>query len=180
MRVRQEELKDTFQKEEFELEERVVEIRRTTKVVAGGKNLHFRVLAVVGDKNGKVGIRIGSAREVPESIRKAIAEAKKNMVQVSIVKGTIPHEVMVKFCSAKIMLKPAAPGTGIVASNAVRAVVELAGVKNILTKNLGSTAPVNVIKATFEGLKSLRSPSQIASKRDLTLREVFHGAGNKG
>lgn len=173
--MRQNEKIEEVSKDENEIEERVVEIRRTAKVVAGGKNLHFRVIAVVGDKKGKVGIGIGSAREVPESIRKAISEAKKNMVQVSVVKGTIPHEVMVKFCSARVLLKPAAPGTGIVASNAVRAVVELAGVKNILTKNLGSTAPVNVIKATFEGMKSLQSPAQIAQKRDLSFSEVIHG-----
>jgi len=162
---------------ETELEERVVEIRRTTKVVAGGKNLHFRVVAVVGDKNGHVGIGIGTAREVPESIKKALSEARKNVVEVPISKGTIPHEVLQKFSSAKVLLKPASPGTGIVASNAVRAVVELAGVSNILTKNLGSNSPVNVIKATFEGLKSLESPAFVAKKRDLKVAEVFFGKG---
>ncbi len=162
-------------KETEELEERVVEIRRTTKVVAGGKNLHFRAIAVVGDKKGKVGIGIGNAREVPESIRKAIAEAKKNMVSVRIARGTIPHEITQKFGSAKVMLKPATPGTGIVASNSVRAVVELAGVQNILTKNLGSNSPVNVVKATFEGLKRIQSPESLAKKRDVTVGEVFQG-----
>jgi len=161
--------------EETLLEEKIVEIRRTTKVVAGGKNLHFRTVAVVGDKNGSVGIGIGSATEVPDSIKKAIAEAKRNMKKVSIVKGTIPHEIISKFGASRVLLKPAAPGAGIVASNAVRAVVELAGISNILTKNLGSTTPVNVIKATFQGLLSLESPTAISKKRDVTVSEVFNG-----
>lgn len=164
-----------FTKELGELEEKVVEIRRTTKVVAGGKNLHFRVVAVVGDKNGHVGIGIGNAREVPESIRKAISDAKRNVVEIPIQKGTIPHEVEVKFGAARVLMRPAAPGTGIVASNAVRAVVELAGIHNILTKSLGSNAAVNVIKSTFEGLKTLQSPAMVADKRNLKVSEVFYG-----
>jgi len=161
--------------DQVELEERVVDITRTTKVVGGGKNLHFRCVAVVGDRNGTVGIGIGSALEVPDAIRKAIADAKKNLITVPIVKGTIPHEIQSRWTSAEILMKPAAPGAGVVASDSVRAVVELAGVHNILTKNLGSRTPLNVVRATFKGLKELESPADIAAKRDLKVREVFNG-----
>jgi small subunit ribosomal protein S5 len=145
--------------DQVELEERVVDITRTTKVVGGGKNLHFRCVAVVGDRNGTVGIGIGSALEVPDAIRKAIADAKKNTITVPIIKGTIPHEIQSRWTSAEILMKPAAPGAGVVASDSVRAVVELAGVHNILTKNLGSRTPLNVVRATFKGLKELESPA---------------------
>ncbi|MEA1884166.1 MAG: 30S ribosomal protein S5 [Thermotogota bacterium] len=161
--------------DQVELEERVVDITRTTKVVGGGKNLHFRCVAVVGDRNGTVGIGIGSALEVPDAIRKAISVAKKNLITVPIVKGTIPHEVQSRWTSAEILMKPAAPGAGVVASDSVRAVVELAGVHNILTKNLGSRTPLNVVRATFKGLKELESPADIAAKRDIKVREVFYG-----
>jgi len=165
--------------DQVELEERVVDITRTTKVVGGGKNLHFRCVAVVGDRNGTVGIGIGSALEVPDAIRKAISDAKKNTIMVPIVKGTIPHEIQSRWTSAEILMKPAAPGAGVVASDSVRAVVELAGVHNILTKNLGSRTPLNVVRATFKGLKELESPADIAAKRDLKVSEVFNGA-NRG
>lgn len=163
-----------------EFEERIVEIRRVTKVVKGGKNLHFRALAVVGDRNGRVGVGVGNAREVPEAIRKAIMDAKKNVVQVPIINGTIPHDVLARHDASKIILKPATPGTGIIASGSVRAVVELAGIQNILTKNLGSTTAVNVVKATFNGLKELKSPQKIARLRDVSVKEVFRGATKEG
>ncbi|MFP4460688.1 MAG: 30S ribosomal protein S5 [Thermotogota bacterium] len=165
--------------DQVELEERVVDITRTTKVVGGGKNLHFRCVAVVGDRNGTVGIGVGSALEVPDAIRKAISDAKKNLITVPIVKGTIPHAIQTRWTSAEILMKPAAPGAGVVASDSVRAVVELAGVHNILTKNLGSRTPLNVVRATFKGLKELESPAAIATKRDLKVSEVFKGA-NRG
>ena len=160
-----------------EFEERVVEIRRVTKVVKGGKNLHFRALVVVGNRNGKVGIGVGNAREVPEAIRKAIMDARRNLIDVPIINGTIPHDVIARHDATKIIMKPASPGTGIIASGSVRAVVELAGIQNILTKNLGSTNPVNVLRAVYNGLKSLKSPEYIASLRDISVKEVFHGVG---
>jgi small subunit ribosomal protein S5 len=122
-----------------EFEERIIEIRRVTKVTTGGKNISFRVVAVVGNRNGKVGVGSGNAREVPQAIRKAIQDAKKNVIEVPIKNGTIPHEVFGRQDASKVLLKPAGPGTGIIASAAVRAVVELAGVHNILSKALGST-----------------------------------------
>jgi small subunit ribosomal protein S5 len=167
--------KNNVKGDQPELEERVVDITRTTKVVGGGKNLHFRCVAVVGDRNGTVGIGIGSALEVPDAIRKAISDAKRNLISVPIIKGTIPHEVQARWTSAEILMKPAAPGTGVVASDSVRAVVELAGVHNILTKNLGSRTPLNVVRATYKGLKELESPTDIAAKRDITIQQVFNG-----
>lgn len=160
-----------------EFEERVVEIRRVTKVVKGGKNLHFRALVVVGNRNGKVGIGVGNAREVPEAIRKAIMDARRNLIDVPIINGTIPHDIIARHDATKIIMKPASPGTGIIASGSVRAVVELAGIQNILTKNLGSTNPVNVLRAVYNGLKSLKSPADIANLRDINVKEVFHGVG---
>ncbi len=166
---------DSRNNDKYEMEERVVDITRTTKVVGGGKNLHFRCVAVVGDRNGKVGIGVGSAQEVPDSIRKAIFAAKKNVIEVPVSKGTIPHEITAKWTSAKVLMKPAAPGTGVVASDSVRAVVELAGVHNILTKNLGSLTAINIVKATFQGLKDLESPAKIAEKRNVKVQDVFNG-----
>ncbi|HHF08166.1 MAG: 30S ribosomal protein S5 [Thermotogae bacterium] len=166
--------------EEKEFEERIVEIKRVTKVVAGGKNLSFRVTAVVGNKNGKVGLGIGSAREVPTAIRKALINAKKNVVEVPVIKDTIPHEVVGHQDASEVMLKPAGPGTGIIASAGVRAVVELAGVKNILTKALGSTNIVNLARATLNGLLELKSPKEYAKLRDISVKEVFNGVSEEG
>jgi small subunit ribosomal protein S5 len=171
--------KRNVKSEQPEFEERVVDITRTTKVVGGGKNLHFRCVAVVGNRNGTVGIGIGSALEVPDAIKKAISDAKRNLITIPIVKGTIPHAIQSRWTSAEIIMKPAAPGTGIVASASVRAVVELAGVHNILTKNLGSRTPLNVVRATYKGLMELESPADIAAKRDITIQEVFKGV-NRG
>ncbi len=167
------------QVEDNEFEERIIEISRVTKVVAGGKNLSFRVVAIVGNREGKVGLGIGSAREVPTAIRKAVLEAKKNIVEVSIRNETVPHETVGKQDSARIMLKPAGPGTGIIANSPVRAVVELAGVKNILTKSLGSSNTLNMARAALNGLVSLRAPQEFAKLRDISLKAVFHGLGEE-
>jgi small subunit ribosomal protein S5 len=163
-----------------EFEERIIEIRRVTKVTTGGKNISFRVVAVVGNRNGKVGVGSGNAREVPQAIRKAIQDAKKNVIEVPIKNGTIPHEVFGRQDASKVLLKPAGPGTGIIASAAVRAVVELAGVHNILSKALGSTTAINLSKATLNGLKELKSPKEYAELRDLSVAKVFQGTHKEG
>ena len=168
-------------KEEFEnFEEKVIEIRRTTKVTKGGKNLSFRVVVVVGNRNGKVGLGVGKAREVPDAIRKAIVNAKKNLISVPVINGTIPHEVIGRQDAAKVLLKPAAPGTGIIAGGTVRAVVELAGIQNILTKALGSTNPLTLARATINGLSELLSPEKVAQLRDITVEEVYKGVKREG
>jgi small subunit ribosomal protein S5 len=155
-----------IQYEEFE--EKIIEIRRTSKVTKGGKNLSFRVVAIVGNKNGKVGLGIGKAREVPEAIRKAISAAKRNIIEVPVINGTIPHEIIGRQDASKVLLRPAAGGT-------VRAVVELAGIQNILTKSLGSTNPLNLALATMNGLKNLLDPRKVAKLRDISVEEVFKG-----
>ncbi|MCD6448961.1 MAG: 30S ribosomal protein S5 [Thermotogaceae bacterium] len=163
-------------REEYEnFEERVIEIRRTTKVTKGGKNLSFRAVVVVGNRNGKVGLGIGKAREVPDAIRKAITDAKKKLINVPLINGTIPHEVIGRQDASKVLLKPAAPGTGIIAGGTVRAVVELAGIQNILTKALGSTNALNLARATMNGLKDLMDPKKVAELRDVTVKEVYKG-----
>jgi len=153
--------------------ERVVEIRRVAKVVKGGKNLRFRALVVVGDEQGTVGVGIAKAAEVPDAIRKATRRAKKNAVKVAISKGTIPHEVVGKLGASKILLKPAAPGTGVIAGGAARAVLELAGIKNVLAKSLGSTTAINLAQATLNALKSLRSLPEVAKARGKRINEVI-------
>jgi len=163
-----------------EFEERIVEIRRTTKVTKGGKNLSFRVLAVVGNRNGKVGVGIGKAREVPDAIRKALSAARRNVFVVPIYNGTIPHEIVGRQDAAKVLLKPAAPGTGIISNGTVRAVVELAGIHNILTKSSGSTNPVALAQATVNGLKGLLSLEKVAELRDITPQEVINGVKKEG
>ena len=144
-----------LKKEVEEFEERVIEITRTAKVTKGGKTLGFRVLAAVGNRNGKVGIGIGKAREVPEAIRKAIADAKASIIEVPLYKHTIPHEVYGVQDASKVLLKPAAPGTGVIAGGAVRAVLEAVGVHDVLSKSQGSSNPHNVVKATFDALPFL-------------------------
>lgn len=161
-------------------EERIIEIRRTTKVTKGGKNLSFRVLAVVGNRDGKVGIGVGKAREVPDAIRKALVSARRNMIEVPVVKGTIPHEVVGKQDAAKILMKPAAPGTGIIANGTVRAILELAGIQNVLTKAMGSTNPVVMAQATINGIKNLYPIEKIAALRDITPAQVVRGVKKEG
>ncbi|WP_448374983.1 30S ribosomal protein S5 [Fervidobacterium sp.] len=161
-------------------EERIIEIRRTTKVTKGGKNLSFRVLAVVGNRDGKVGVGVGKAREVPDAIRKALVSAKRNIIELPVVKGTIPHEVVGKQDSAEILMKPAAPGTGIIANGTVRAILELAGVQNVLTKAMGSTNPVVIAQATVNGIKNMYSIEKIAALRDITPAQVVRGVKKEG
>ena len=156
------------QEEKVEVEELsdiVVHINRVTKVVKGGKNLSFSALVVVGDKNGRVGFAMGKAKEVPIAIRKGIERAKKRMITVPLKENTIPYGVIGKFGSGRVLLRPAAPGTGIIAGGPVRAVMELAGIHNILTKSLGTNNPHNVIKATFDGLLQLKDTAQVVKLR---------------
>lgn len=157
---------------EFELEEKMVVLNRVSKTVKGGRIARFAALMVVGDRNGHVGFGIGKAAEVPEAIRKGIEDAKKNLIEVSMHGSTIPHEVIGEFGSGKVLIKPAAPGTGIIAGGGVRYVLELAGVKNVRAKCLRSNNPVNVVRATFEGLKALRTLDEIAAARNIARENV--------
>src|SRR5947207_3627926 len=158
---------------QLQLKDTVVSINRVTKVVKGGKNLSFSALVIVGDEGGHVGHGSGKAKEVPQAIRKAIEAAKKNMIKVPLTNNTIPHQVMGLFGAGRVLLKPAKEGTGIIAGGAVRAVMQAAGVSNILTKSIGTSNPHNVSKATFEGLISLRDPKEVARLREKTLEEIL-------
>ena len=158
-----------FDPNELDLQEKLVVVNRVSKTVKGGR---FAALMVVGDENGHVGYGLGKAAEVPEAIRKGIEDAKKNMIEVSLKDTTIPHEVLGQFGAGTVLLKPAAKGTGIIAGKTVRVVLELAGIKNIRSKCLRSNNPINVVKATFEGLKSLRTAEQVAKTRGISTEQL--------
>jgi small subunit ribosomal protein S5 len=161
------------QKEVKLYEERVVSIGRVTKVVKGGRRFSFSALVVVGDRKGKVGFGTGKAGEVPDAIKKAIEDAKKNIIQVPIKGTSIPHSVTGKYGAGKVFLRPAAEGTGVIAGGPVRAVIELSGIEDVLSKSLGSNTPINIVRATVEGLKSLRNVETVAKMRGLTPEEVL-------
>lgn len=156
-----------------EFSEKVVKIDRVAKVVKGGRRFSFNALTVVGDSKNRIGIGFGKANEVPDAIRKSIESAKKNLFKINIIGHTIPHEVVGKFKSARVYLKPSSPGTGIIAGESVRSVVEKAGVQDILTKSYGSGNPLNIVKATFEALKKLETPVIAAKKRGVPLKKLF-------
>jgi len=163
----------SFQQEETEFEDRVVHINRCAKVVKGGRRFSFAAIVVVGDRKGKVGVGLGKAGEVPEAIKKAGKQAKKNLIKVPLEGTTIPHEILGHFGASRVLMKPAPEGTGIIASSSVRAILEVAGVKNILTKSIRRDNPHNVVRATLEGLKELRTFGEIAQARGKTVAEIL-------
>ena len=162
-----------FEREQSEYTEKLVALNRVSKTVKGGRVMKFAALMVVGDEKGNVGYGTGKAAEVPEAIRKGIEDAKKNMVKVSVTGTTIPHEIIGEFGAGRVMLKPAAPGTGIIAGGPVRAVMEAAGIRDIRAKCLRSNNPQNVVAATFQGLKSLRTPAEVAKTRGKSVEEIL-------
>ncbi len=160
---------------EIDLKERVVAIKRVAKVVKGGRRFSFSAIVVVGNGEGVVGYGLGKANEVTDSITKGIDDAKKNLVKVPVFKGTVPHEAIGKFGGGFVLLKPAAPGTGVIAGGAMRAVLESAGITDVLAKSKGSSNPHNVVKATFDALANMRDPFTIAEQRGISLEKVFNG-----
>jgi small subunit ribosomal protein S5 len=160
---------------DLELTEKVVQINRVVKTTKGGRAFSFSALVVVGDGAGVVGHGLGKAKEVQEAITKGIDDAKKNLIRVPVMKGTIPHEQFAKEGAAKVLIRPAAPGTGVIAGGSMRAVLEAAGVHNVLSKSLGSANPHNVVKATYKALSMLREPIAVAKERNVNLKKVFNG-----
>ena len=158
-----------------DLKEKVVFINRVTKVVKGGRNFRFSALVVVGDENGHVGVGMGKSIEIPVAIRKGIEDAKKNLIKVPIRHGTIPHDQLSKDGAAKVLIKPAAAGTGVIAGGSMRAVLESAGITDVLAKSLGSANPHNVVKATIKALATLREPIAVSKVRNISLKKVFNG-----
>ncbi|MDF9795563.1 small subunit ribosomal protein S5 [Catalinimonas alkaloidigena] len=160
---------------EIDLKERVVAIKRVAKVVKGGRRFSFAAIVVVGNGDGVVGYGLGKANEVTDAITKGVDDAKKNLLKVPILKGTIPHETLGKFGGGFVLIKPASPGTGVIAGGAMRAVLESAGVHDVLAKSKGSSNPHNVVKATFDALSNMRDPYAVAEQRGVTLEKVFNG-----
>ena len=163
-----------FEKQESDLQENVVFINRVAKVVKGGRRFSFAAVVVVGDGKGRVGAGLGKAAEVPEAIRKGVEDAKKNMINVALKNGTIPHESLGIYGAGKVIMRPAAEGTGIKAGGPVRAVLALAGVRNVLTKSLGSSNPINMVKATLDGMAKLQNVQTVAALRGKTVDEIYN------
>jgi small subunit ribosomal protein S5 len=160
---------------ETELKEKLVNLNRVAKVTKGGRTFSFAAIVVVGDGDGTVGYGLGKARDVSECIAKAVDDAKKNLIKVPIYKGTIPHEQKGKYGAGRVLIKPAADGTGVIAGGAMRAVLEIAGVHNVLSKSQGSSNPHNVVKATIDALSKLRSPMEVAGERKVSMEKIFEG-----
>lgn len=160
---------------ELELKDKLVYVGRTAKVVKGGRRFNFSAIVVVGDGNGYVGYGLGKASEVVDAVTKATEAAKKNIVKIQLLGGTVPHEVLGRFGAAKVLIRPATPGTGVIAAGGVRAILELAGVQDVLTKSLGSSNPHNTIKATLRGLTSMEDVAGVAARRGIPIEKVMHG-----
>ena len=162
-----------------ELEERVVYINRVSKVVKGGRRFGLTALVVVGDGNGRVGVGMGKSQEVPTAIKKGVEDAKKNMFTVPLTaEGSVPHEILGEYGAGRVLIKPAVPGTGVLAGGPVRAIMELAGVQNVITKSLGTNNAMNIVKAAAEGLKNMESPAEVAARRGISVAEMFGGKEN--